>query len=210
MNLIEIINWRYSTKALKGKIVPEEKMNAILKATLLCPTSSGLHPFHIILIGDKQLKKKMLPIIHNQPVVEQSSHLTVFTTWYSYTPERINQHFSYLNKQRNMPDSTTDDFRKMILLSFEKQTPLEHFNHALKQSNIGLGFALIAAANEKVEFTPKEGFTPDALDELLELKKQGMKTTATLALGYSDEKTSGLVKLKKGREPMSEYVTVNE
>jgi len=207
MNLTEILNWRYATKAMTGKIVPEEKISAILQATLLCPTSSGLQPFHVFAISNTELKKKIVPIAMNQPVIEQSSHLLVFAAWDSYTPERVNQHFTYLNKQREMPDSTTDEFRKMLLGMFEKQTHLEHFTHAAKQSYIGLGFALIAAANQKIDATPMEGFNPEKLDELLELKKLGLKSTAILALGYRDEKTDWLVKLEKVRSPMGEFVT---
>jgi nitroreductase len=207
MNLTEILNWRYATKVMTGKIVSEVKVNAIVNATLLCPTSSGLQPFHIILISNKELKKKILPVAMNQPVIEQSSHLMVFAAWDSYTTDRVNHHFSYLNKQRRMSDSTTDDYRKKLLALFEKQTPLEHFNHAAKQSYIGLGFALIAAANEQVDATPMEGFNPEALDELLELRKKGLKSTAILALGYRDVKTDWLVKLDKVRKPMIEFIT---
>jgi len=44
-------------------------------------------------------------------------------------------------------------------------------------------------------------------DELLIFKKQGLGSTAILALGYRDTKTDWLVKLKKVREPLSEFVT---
>ena len=207
MNLIEILNWRYATKAMNGDIVNEEKINAILNATLLAPTSSGLQPFHIILISNKELKTKISPIAYNQPVIEQSSHLMIFAAWDSYSEERINKHFSYLNKQRNMPDSTTNDFRKMTLESFKKQTHEQHFNHAAKQSYIGLGFALIAAANQFIDSTPMEGFDNEALDTLLELKKLGLKSTVILALGYRDEKTDWLLRLKKVRSPLEEFIT---
>ncbi len=208
MNLIESLNWRYATKSMTHTIVPEEKINTMINATLLCPTSSGLQPFHIILISNKELKKKILPIAMNQPVIEQSSHLMVFAAWDRYTYERVNQHFSYLNKQRNMPDSTTESYRKSMLTLSEKQTADQHFNHAAKQSYIGLGYATIAAANEQVDATPMEGFNPEALDELLELKQQGLKSTAILALGYRDVKTDWLVNLKKVREPLTKFVTM--
>jgi hypothetical protein len=45
------------------------------------------------------------------------------------------------------------------------------------------------------------------LDELLELKKEGFKSTAMSALGYRDVKTDWLVNLKNIREPMSEFIT---
>ena len=81
MNLSEILNWRYATKAMTTEVIPDEKINSILNVTLLCPTSSGLMPFHIILISNKVMKKKIWAIAHNQPVVEQSTHLMVFTAW---------------------------------------------------------------------------------------------------------------------------------
>ncbi len=107
-----------------------------------------------------------------------------------------------------MPDSTTDGYRKMLLALFKTQTNEQHFQHAAKQSYIGLGYATIAAANEQVVATPMEGFSAEALDELLNLKKQALKSTAILALGYRDIKTDWLVKLKKIREPLSEFVTI--
>ena len=154
MNLSEILNWRYATKAMTTEVVPEKTINSIMNVTLLCPSSSGLQPFNIILISNQQLKKKIFPIAMNQPVIEQSSHLMVFAAWDSYTEERINHHFSYINKQRGMPDSATDDYRKRLLALFKNQTSEQHFQHAAKQSYIGLGYATIAAANEQVDATP--------------------------------------------------------
>jgi len=208
MRIIENLNWRYATKAMTGEVVPQEKVDLIMDATLLCTTSSGLQPFEIILISNTALKEKISPIAHNQPVIMQSSHLMVFAAWDSYTKERVNQHFSYMNKQRKMPDSTTDDFRKMLLDSFSKQTKEQHFDHAAKQSYIGLGFALYTAAIEKVDTTPMEGFDSKALDKLLELNKKGLKSTCILALGYRDTEKDWLVKLEKIRKPMIEFVTV--
>lgn len=202
------MNWRYATKQMTTKVVSKENIDTILSATLLSPTSSGLQPFHIILISDRELKKKISPIAMNHPVIEQSSHLMIFAAWDNYTEERINHHFAYLKKQRDLPDSTTDDFRNMTLTLFKKQTPEQHFNHAAKQAYIGLGFALIAVANEKVDSTPMEGFNPDALDELLELKRKGLRSTAILALGYRNSESDWLVKLKKVRQPLNEFVTV--
>lgn len=100
MNLTEILNWRYATKAMTGEVVPEAKITAIVNTTLLYLTSSGLQPFHLFLISNREMKKKIFPIAHNQPVVEQSLHLIIFAAWGSYTTERVNSHFAYINKQR--------------------------------------------------------------------------------------------------------------
>ena len=208
MNIIELLNWRYATKAMNGKIVPQEKVDLIMNATLLCPTSSGLQPFEIILISNKEFKEKIANIAYNQLVITQCSHLLVFAAWNEFTTKRINNHFSYLNKQRNLPDSTTDDYRKNTIKSYSDQTLEQQFANAAKQAYIGLGFALYTAALEKVDATPMEGFDNKKLDKLLELSEKGLKSACILALGYRDNDKDWLVKLEKIRKPMSEFVTV--
>ena len=52
-----------------------------------------------------------------------------------------------------------------------------------------------------------EGFNPEELDKLLELSTKGLKSTAILALGYRDVEKDWLVKLKKVRKPLVEFVT---
>jgi len=208
MNLIETLNWRYATKAMTGELVPQAKVDSIMNATLLCPTSSGLQPFEIILISNLALKEKISPIAHNQPVITQSSHLMVFAAWDSYTPERVNHHFTYMNKQRKLPDSSTDSYRTMLLDLFSKQTQEQHFEHAARQSYIGLGFALIAAAIEKIDTTPMEGFDNQALDELLQLEEKGLKSTCILSLGYRDTAKDWLANLEKVRVPMNDFATI--
>ena len=208
MNSTDALNWRYATKAMTGAVVSQQKIDLIVNATLLCPTSSGLQPYEVLLISNKALKEQILPIAHNQSVSIQSSHLMVFAAWDHYSTERVNHHFSYMNKQRKMPDSTTDDYRKMLLNLFSKQTNEQHFEHAARQSYIGLGFALYMAALEKVDSTPMEGFDNQKLDTLLELEKKGLKSTCMLALGYRDPEKDWLVNLEKIRNPISEFVTV--
>lgn len=181
MNLSEILNRRYAIKAMTTEVITDEKINAIMNVTLLCPTSSRLMPFHKFLISNKMMKKKIWAIAHNQPVIEQSSHLMVFAALHTYTEERVNQHFTHMNKQRGMPDSKTDGYRKMLLTLFKTQTTEQHFQHAAKQSYIGLGYATIAAANEQVDATPMEGFSAKVLDKLPELKKK-IKSNFSLGL----------------------------
>jgi len=43
--LNDLLNWRYATKKMDAtKAVPQEKVDAIIEAVRLAPTSSGTHP----------------------------------------------------------------------------------------------------------------------------------------------------------------------
>lgn len=52
MSIIEALNWRYATKRMNGKAVPQEKVDLILEAARLASTSSGLQPYKVIVITD--------------------------------------------------------------------------------------------------------------------------------------------------------------
>ncbi len=45
MELLDKLNWRYAAKAMNGDKVAQEKIDNILEAAILAPTSSGLQPF---------------------------------------------------------------------------------------------------------------------------------------------------------------------
>ena len=55
MSLIDDLKWRYATKKMNGEKVPQEKIDYILEATRLSPSSSGLQPYKVFMITDKAL-----------------------------------------------------------------------------------------------------------------------------------------------------------
>ena len=85
--------------------------------------------------------------------------------------------------------------------------PEINFTHAAKQAYIGLGTALIAAAEEEVDCTPMEGFDPKACDEILNLKAKGLRSVLLLPLGYRLADQDWLVNLKKVRRTTQNFVT---
>jgi len=183
MNLIENLNWRYATKKMNGETVTNEKIEAILDAIQLAPTSSGLQPFNVFVITDKELLAKIQPIAMGQSQIVDCSHLLVFAGWENYSLEKIEKVFNYTLSERDLPPETMDDY-KNNLWGMYSQLPEEwHANHTAKQAYIALGFALVAAAEQKVDASPMEGFDPNALDELLNLKEKGLKKFKFVSLG---------------------------
>jgi nitroreductase len=78
MSLIEALNWRYAVKKMNGQPVEQEKVDKIIAAAHLAPTSSGLQPFKVIVVTNDELKKQITPIAFNQPQIEAASHVLVF------------------------------------------------------------------------------------------------------------------------------------
>jgi len=81
MSLINDMQWRYATKKMNGEVVPQEKLDIILEAASLAPTSSGLQPFEVFVISNKELLAKIQPIAFGQSQIVDCSHLLVFASW---------------------------------------------------------------------------------------------------------------------------------
>lgn len=207
MSLLETMQWRYATKKMNGEQVSDEKLNTILEAARLAPTSSGLQPFEVFVISNAELKAKIQPIAYGQSQIVDCSHLLVFASWDNYTEERVSAVFDRLNSERGLPLNTTDAYKKTILSMYLPRPAQTNFEHTARQSYIAMTAALLAAAEQKVDATPMEGFNPAALDELLQLNEKGLKSTVMLALGYRDEANDWYIKLKKVRASNEEFFT---
>lgn len=206
MSLINALNWRYATKKMNGKAVPQDKVDQIIEAARLAPTSSGLQPFKVIVITNPELKQTLLPHSFNQSQIVDSSHLLVFAAWDNYTEERINEVFERGNEERGLPASATADYQKMLLSNYVPREAEVNFQHAARQAYIGFGIAIAEAALLEVDATPMEGFDAAKYDEILGLDKLGLRSVTVLPLGYRDEAGDWLVNLKKVRQPLSSFV----
>ena len=210
MELLDKLNWRYAAKAMNGKKVAEDKIERILEAARLAPTSSGLQPFEIFVIKNQEIKEKIRLVAWNQSVITDCSHLLVFAAWDTYTADRINYMFDLTNEIRGFENEGWENYRKMLLGLYPQKDAEENFNHAAKQAYIAFSQAVIAAAFEGVDATPLEGFEPDAVDEILGLREKGLRSTVLLPIGYRQEDKDWLVNLVKVRKPMKDLVTVIE
>ena len=210
MELLDKLNWRYASKAMNGKKVAQDKIDTIIEAASLAPTSSGLQPFEIFVITNPEIKEKIRPIAWNQSVITDCSHLLVFAAWDTYTAERINKMFDLTNSIRGTKNEGWENYRQMLLNSYPQKDAEENFNHAAKQAYIAFSQSIAAAAFEGVDSTPLEGFDADALDEILNLREKGLRSCVMLPLGYRDEEKDWLVNLKKVRKSKADLVTLIE
>jgi nitroreductase len=206
--LIDRLNWRYAAKKMDpAKAVPQDKVERILEAARLAPTSSGLQPYEIFVVTDPAVRARIQPIAWNQAQITDGSHLLVFAAWDHYTAERINHMFDLTNEVRGFRSEGWENYRNMLLSSYPQRDPEVNFQHAARQAYIGLSAAMVAAAFEEVDCTPMEGFDPAALDEILGLRARGLRSAVILPLGYRQPEGDWLVNLQKVRRPRSAFIT---
>jgi nitroreductase len=142
--------------------------------------------------------EKIKPLAMDQPQITEASALLVFATWDKLTQEKINIYIEDIAKQREVSVNSLNEV-KLIIEAQLKNNDSDNFIWSSKQTYIALGIALFAAAEAEIDSTPMEGFDKEKLDELLNLKELGLKSSVLMTLGYRDIKTDYLVNLKKVR-----------
>lgn len=202
------LDWRYAAKKMDpSRVVPADKIERIIEAARLAPTSSGLQPFEIFAISNKEIRQKIQAIAWNQSQITDCTKLLVFAAWDNYTAERINHMFDLVNEVRGFTNEGWEAYRQKLLTSYPQRDAEVNFQHAARQAYIGMSVALVAAAYEEVDSTPMEGFDPTALDEILGLQQRGLRSVALLPLGYRDAEGDWLVNLPKVRRAREAFVT---
>ncbi len=204
MDLIKQLNWRYATKRMNGKAVPQKKIDIILEAIQLAPSSFGLTPYTVLVITDMEVRKKIQTAAYMQAQIVEGSHLLVFAAWSDISEKQVDEFIALTAKTRGMPVSALADYKNYIMSSVTPRSPKERSEWGARQAYIALGFGLTAAALEEVDACPMEGFDSAKVDEILGLAAKGLKSTVFMALGYRDEKNDKYATLKKVRRDKKE------
>jgi len=205
--LIEQLNWRYATKKMDPtKSVPQEKVDAILEAIRMAPTSSGTQPFEVIVVTNKEKLQLIQKAASDQTPITEGSHLLVFAAWDNYTDERIDEVVDLMTQERGeLPLINT--YYDNLKANYLPRDAEVNYAHAARQAYIALGVALVAAAEQEVDSTPMEGFSPPHVDEILGLTERGLRSVVLLPLGYRDASADWLLPMKKVRKEQNTMIT---
>jgi len=206
MELINSLKWRYAVKKYIDKSVNENDMDQIIKAINLTASSCGIQPYRLLVINNPEIRQRLVAGSFNTQI-QASSHLLVFAAFNRITSEYITEYVAMMEKQRNMESGALNEYRDTLVSFFSTQTPEQNAIWSSKQSYIGLGTALIAAAELKVDATPMEGFNPELFDEVLGLTEKNLHASVIISLGYRDIANDYLASVQKVRLPIDEFST---
>ncbi|MDA8887942.1 NAD(P)H-dependent oxidoreductase [Hellea sp.] len=207
--LNDLLNWRYATKKMDPtRTVAQEKIESIIEAIRMSPTSSGTQPFELFVVTNKNIREEICKAASNQTPITDGSHLLVFAAWDNYTEARIDE-VADLNVKLRGDLPLIGQYYGNLKSNYLPRDAEINYAHAARQAYIALGIAMVAAAEQEVDCTPMEGFSPAMVDEILGLKERGLRSVVLLPLGYRDEEGDWLLnmaKVRKSRETMITFV----
>lgn len=205
--LIEALEWRYACKKFDAnKRISDTDLDTILDSIQLTPSSYGLQPIKVLLIETKELREQIKPIAWNQAQVVDASHLLVFCHYTALSESYVDQHVSLMANTRNLPIEKLQGFGTHVKSSIATMDA-DHVNQWTgKQTYIALGQVLLSCALLKIDATPMEGFDRKALDELLDLSKDGLSASLLCPIGYrhAEDPYITLKKVRKTKDALFE------
>lgn len=183
------LHWRYATKEFdSSKKVSEENLVKTLKSIQYSPSSYGLQPYHIYVVSDEKVKRKMKLATFLQKQADTCSHMIVFCARVD-KDDVLNRIDDYVNLTAKINETSKLKLQPMKLMmkgSVKKRDREAHVQWASEQCHIALGFALAAATELNIDSCPMGGFDKNAICKLIRIPKH-LSPVALLPIGYRKE-----------------------
>lgn len=215
MNLVEVLNKRYSTKEFN----PDKKISATdfeqIKALLrLSPSSTNIQPWHFLIAHTEEGKQRFTKATQgfyqfNTKKIMDASHVVVFCARTSADEDYMQHLLEQEDKDGRYPNQEIKDmmYNGRNIFADMHRYDFKDFQHWLeKQVYLNIGNLLLGAAVLGIDALPMEGVDLKAMDEEFGLREKGFTTVAVVALGYHAD-TDFNAKTPKSRLPEAEIIT---
>ena len=212
MDFLKLLEQRYTTKHYDAaRVVPEEKLTAILEATRLTPTSVNGQPYHFyVLSGEAKQKFRPAVLDFNIQRYDGASHAVVITSKLNIDEPHLQAVLKAEEAAGRLPTpelvAAQDKSRHYF-----NQLHVDKGDYAAwtgKQAYIAFATMVYAAADVGVDSTALEGLNYDLGNEILDLVSKNETLQLVVLLGYRDPNDSNTIdKRPKSRLNLDQLVT---
>ncbi len=184
--VLKQLEWRYATKKFDPtKKIDKATWNALEQSLVLSPSSFGLQPWQFFVVGNPELRQKLLEPSWGQKPVVDASHLVVFAIKKDLDTKYVDRYVARMAEVQQVPIEKLSGFSNMVKGYLkEPPFPLDVNKWAAKQVYLALGVFLSCAAMMEIDTLPMEGFIPAQYDEILGLDSIGYSAVVVCAVGY--------------------------
>lgn len=176
MNILELINKRYTAKKYNpNKAIPQEKIDILKEVLRLTPSSINIQPWKFTFIQNPEVKAKLATVsMHNEERVNQAQLLVVFSV-----ADDLDAFQGVVDNE--LPKDRGEWYNKIKASMTESDLKIWLTN----QVYIALGVGLTASISLGLDSTPMEGIESDKYREILNMTTY--KPLFAMAVGYGSE-----------------------
>jgi len=202
------LQWRYATKRFDPtRSISKEQLHTLEESLRMAPSSFGLQPWHMVVVTDKETRKRLQEHSWNQPQIVEASHLVVLASAKNIDEAYVDSFLTSTAETRGISPESLAGYRGMIIpfINHLKQTnSMESWT--TRQTYIALGMLLSSAAMLRIDTCPLEGINPAQYDAILGLEGSNYSTRVACALGFRSA-SDATAQAAKVRFPHSQIFT---
>ena len=209
MELIEGLNWRYATKKFDPeKKISQEELSTIMEAVRLSASSYGLQLYKVLIIEDRELRKKLRTVSWEQSQITDAAYLFVFCSYAEVKEEHIDEYLQLKSKVQNVDIASLADYGKMMKDTMAGLSNEVKTQWTAKQTYIALGNLLAACSMLKIDACPMEGFKAEEYNEILGLNERGLNASVLATVGHRsvEDANQHQPKVRKSNEDLFEMI----
>ena len=218
MNLIGILNNRYSTKSFDpNKKIASEDVEQLKSLLRLSPSSVNIQPWHFVIAATEEGKQRMAKGVQgnykfNEAKILNASHVVLFCVK-TTVDEAYKDHIAKAeSKAGRFPNEQIKQMTKdgrTLFVNIHKEMLKDEQHWLEKQVYLNLGQFLLGAAALGIDACPMEGIDARILNEEFGLTEKGLTAVTAVALGYKTESDfNNPAKTPKARLCVEEILTV--
>jgi len=213
MNLTELLNKRYSTKAFKEKKIPVEIWAQVEDGLRMSASSTNAQPWHFIVTDTEEGKKRLIKGTEKYPFntdkILGSSHVVLFCAKTKVEDDFLLHVLDKEDKDGRYPDPSFKEQMHggrtfFVDIHRKELNDIQHWTE--KQVYLNVGNALLGAAVLGLDSLPMEGIDIEALNEEFGLTEKGLTAVVAVAFGYQSDDDFN-AKLPKSRLDFDEILT---
>ena len=209
MELIEGLNWRYATKKFDpDKKISQEELSTIKEAVRLSASSYGLQLYKVLIIEDRELRKKLRTVSWEQSQITDAAYLFVFCSYSKVKEEHIDEYLQLKSKVQNVDIASLADYGKMMKDTMAGLSKEVKTQWTARQTYIALGNLLAACSMLKIDACPMEGFKAEEYNEILGLNERGLNASVLATVGHRsvEDANQHQPKVRKSNEDLFEMI----
>ncbi len=165
------------------KDVPDEIIEEILEVSATAPSGYNLQPWEVIVVKDKEKKKRLREICYNQQKVEDASANIVLIANTRAGFEHVDRVLQSWEELGYIKPEAKESLKNQIMASW--QDPQRAFRKAVRDTALFGMTIMITARAYGLETHPMEGYDEARLKEFLQIEDHKV-VPMIIAIGYKD------------------------
>ncbi|MFN4013135.1 MAG: nitroreductase family protein [Aquificaceae bacterium] len=163
--------------------VPDEVIREILEISATAPSGYNLQPWEVIVVKDKEKKRRLREICYNQQKVEDASANLVLIANTRAASEHVDRVLQSWEDLGYIKPEAKEALRAQILSGW--QDPQRAFRKAVRDTALFGMTIMITARAFGLETHPMEGYDEQKLKEFLNIEDYKV-VPMIIAIGYKD------------------------